>query len=58
MKSNITLTNEEIYTALIALSCYEVLASKSATMDEKSKLLEMARARDLAKKLKKLVQHK
>ena len=58
MKSNIALTDEEIYTAIIALSFYEVLASKNAEMDEKNKLLEMARASDLADKLKKMVHHK
>ena len=57
MKIDIALTDEEIYTALIALILYEVSVSKSAIMDEKSKLLEMTRASTLAGKLKKLVQH-
>jgi hypothetical protein len=56
MKSTITLTDTEIYTAIIALIFYEALASKSPIMDEKSKSLEIKRANDLAGRLKKLVQ--
>ena len=57
MKKEITLTDTEIYTAIIALSIYTALVSNNAKMDEKSKLREMARASTLAGKLKKLVQH-
>jgi hypothetical protein len=56
MKNEITLTDSEIYTAIIALFCYEALASKSPLMDKKSKSLEVGRASALLDKLKKLVQ--
>lgn len=57
MKNNITLTNAEVYTALIALSLYETLISKNPLMDDESKLHELARASALIDKLKKLVQY-
>jgi hypothetical protein len=56
MKNEITLTDSEIYTAIIALFCYEALASKSPLMDKKSKSLEIDRAKALSNRLKKLVQ--
>lgn len=57
MKNNITLTNDEVYTALIALNLHVTLISKSPVMDEKSKSREAARVSALIDKLKKLVQH-
>ena len=57
MKNNITLTNDEVYTALISLNLYATLIPNIPDMDEKNKAIEAARVDALIDKLRKLVQH-